>query len=329
VAAGFPTTVAPIVQYGCVPVFVDVEQTTGNVMAQRLADAVGPKTRAIMLAHTMGNPFDLDIVLDIARRHDLALIEDNCDALGSRYDGRLTGTFGQLATQSFYPPHHMTMGEGGAVLTSSGRLRRIAESFRDWGRDCWCASGVDNTCGKRFGWQLGSLPQGYDHKYIYSHVGYNLKPLDVQAAIGREQLKRLDDFIAARRAHHSWLLDACRAYEEFFILPQATAKSDPSWFGFLLSVRPGAPFTRTDLVQFLEGRKIQTRQPFAGNLLRQPAFARVAHRVVGNLANTDRLMNDAFFIGVYPGLSPAMLEHMRQAFDDFIVMACGRTGAKD
>ena len=239
VAAGFPTTVAPIVQYGCVPVFVDVDTTTGNVLAERLEDAVGPKTRAIMLAHTLGNPFDLDVVMDVARRHDLVLIEDNCDALGSRYDGRLTGTFGQLATQSFYPPHHMTMGEGGAVLTSSGRLRRIAASFRDWGRDCWCASGVDNTCGKRFGWQLGSLPAGYDHKYIYSHVGYNLKPLDVQAAIGREQLKRLDDFTAARRANHAWLLDACRAHEEFLILPEATPQSEQPWFGMLLSVRPG------------------------------------------------------------------------------------------
>ena len=266
VAAGFPTTVAPIVQYGCVPVFVDVETSTGNVIAERLDDAVGPRTRAIMLAHTLGNPFNLDVVLDVARRHDLVLIEDNCDALGSRYDGRLTGTFGQLATQSFYPAHHMTTGEGGAVLTNNGRLRRIAESFRDWGRDCWCAAGVDNTCGKRFGWQLGSLPAGYDHKYIYSHVGYNLKPLDVQAAIGREQLKRLDEFTAARRANHAWLMAVCKPHEEFLILPEATAKSEPSWFGMLLSVRPDAPFGRTNLVKFLEGRKIQTRQLFAGNL---------------------------------------------------------------
>ena len=205
VAAGFPTTVAPIVQYGCVPVFVDVSLETANAIPERVADAVGPKTRAIMLAHALGNPYDLDAIVDIVERHDLYLVEDNCDALGSEYRGRSTGTFGHLATQSFYPPHHLTMGEGGAVLTGSGRLRRIAESFRDWGRDCWCPSGQDNTCGKRFGWRLGSLPEGYDHKYVYSHLGYNLKPLDVQAAIGREQLKKLDDFVAARRANHARL----------------------------------------------------------------------------------------------------------------------------
>src|SRR5205085_6677993 len=259
VAAGFPTTVAPIVQHGCVPVFVDVGLDTANVLVERLADAVGPRTRAVMLAHTLGNPFDIDAVLDLVRRHDLYLIEDNCDALGSIYRGRKTGTFGHLATQSFYPPHHVTTGEGGAVLTGSGRLRRVAESFRDWGRDCWCPSGKDNTCGKRFGWQLGSLPAGYDHKYIYSHLGYNLKPLDVQAAIGRAQLGKLDGFVAARRYNHARLLLALAPYEEWLVLPQATPHSEPSWFGFLVTVRPEAPFTRKELVAHLARRQVQTR----------------------------------------------------------------------
>jgi len=251
------------VQHGCVPVFVDVELETGNVIADRLAAAVGPKTRAVMLAHTLGNPFDLDAVMEVVREHDLYLVEDNCDALGSTYGGRKTGTFGHLATQSFYPPHHMTMGEGGAVLTGDTRLRQIAASLRDWGRDCWCASGKDDTCCKRFGWQLGDLPQGYDHKYIYSHLGYNLKPLDLQAAIGREQLHKLDGFVAARRAHHARLSAALAAHEEYLVLPRATPKSDPSWFGMLLTVRDGAPFTRCDLVRYLESRQVQTRQLFA------------------------------------------------------------------
>ncbi|HEV3004123.1 MAG TPA: lipopolysaccharide biosynthesis protein RfbH, partial [Pirellulales bacterium] len=321
VAAGFPTTVAPIVQHGCVPVFVDVALETANVLVDRLAEAVGPKTRAIVLAHALGNPFDVDGVLDLAGRHDLYLIEDNCDALGSLYRGRRTGTFGHLATQSFYPPHHLTMGEGGAVLTNQGRLRRIAESFRDWGRDCWCASGHDDTCGKRFGWQLGELPKGYDHKYIYSHLGYNLKPLDVQAAIGRVQLQKLDEFVAARRANHARLLRALAPYEEFLVLPQATPHSEPSWFGLLVTVRSDAPFTRAELVRHLESRKIQTRQLFGGNLLRQPAFAGVKHRVVGDLRHTDKIMHDAFFIGVYPGLSTAMLDYVEESFADFFHVA--------
>ena len=328
VAAGFPTTVAPIVQYGCVPVFVDVSLETGNVLADRLAEAVSPRTRAIMLAHTLGNPYDLDAVCELARRHQLYLIEDNCDALGSVYRDRRTGTFGDLATQSFYPPHHLTMGEGGAVIAANGRLRRIAESFRDWGRDCWCPSGKDDTCGKRFGWQLGDLPRGYDHKYTYSHLGYNLKPLDVQAAIGRAQLKKLDAFVAARRANHARLLAAVAPYEEFVILPQATPGSEPSWFGFLLTVRAGAPFEREDLVRHLEARRIQTRQLFGGNLLRQPAFAGVRHRVVGGLENADKLMNDAFFIGVYPGLTPAMLDWVEESLADFFAaVRCGRLAA--
>jgi CDP-4-dehydro-6-deoxyglucose reductase, E1 len=317
VAAGFPTTVAPLVQHGLVPVFLDVTLETANVHVEQLEDAVGPKTRAIMLAHTLGNPFDLDTVLDVARRHDLFVIEDNCDALGARYRGRNTGTFGHLATQSFYPPHHITMGEGGAILTDNGRFKRIAESFRDWGRDCWCPSGKDNTCNKRFDWQLGDLPHGYDHKYIYSHLGYNLKPLDIQAAIGRQQLRKLDGFVAARRTNHSRLLTALKSYEEFLILPQATPHSEPSWFGLLLTVRDSAPFTRMGLVKHLESRQIQTRQLFGGNLLRQPAFRNINHRVVGSLVNTDKIMHDSFFIGVYPGLTPAMLDYVEQAFSDF------------
>ena len=317
VAAGFPTTVAPIVQYGCVPVFVDVSLETGNVLVERLEDALSLQTRAVMLAHTLGNPFEVEAVLDFVRQHDLYLIEDNCDALGSTYRGQKTGTFGHLATQSFYPPHHITLGEGGAVLTNNAKLKRIAMSFRDWGRDCWCASGVDNTCNNRFGWQLGDLPHGYDHKYIYSHLGYNLKPLEIQAAIGLEQLNKVEDFAAARRANHARLLEAIRPYEEFLHLPQATPESDPSWFGLLLAVRDDAPFTKTELVRHLEDRKIQTRQLFAGNLLRQPAFQNVAHRVVGDLTNTDKLMRDAFFIGVYPGLTDAMLDYVGDSFAQF------------
>jgi CDP-4-dehydro-6-deoxyglucose reductase, E1 len=329
VAACFPTTVAPIVQYECVPVFVDVDLETANVLADRLDSAVGPRTRAIVLAHTLGNPFDLDVVMDVAKRHDLYVIEDNCDALGATYRGRHTGTFGDLATQSFYPPHHLTMGEGGAVLTGSGRLKRIAESFRDWGRDCWCASGKDNTCGKRFDWQLGELPHGYDHKYVYSHLGYNLKPLDVQAAIGRQQLRKLGSFVAARRANHARLVKALAAYEEFLILPRALPHTEPSWFGLLLSVREGAPFRRSEIVQYLEHRNIQTRQLFGGNLLRQPAFRGIAHRVVGDLTNTDKIMSDAFFIGVYPGLTPAMLDYVESVFADFFqtVRQTGRAAA--
>jgi CDP-6-deoxy-D-xylo-4-hexulose-3-dehydrase len=326
VAAGFPTTVAPILQNGCVPVFVDVHLDTGNVMVERLHEATSSKTRAVMIAHTLGNPYDLDGVQDLVKSHDLYLVEDNCDALGATYRGRKTGTFGHYATQSFYPPHHLTMGEGGAVLTNSGRLKQVAESFRDWGRDCWCASGKDNTCGKRFDWSLGQLPHGYDHKYIYSHLGYNLKPLDIQAAIGRKQLKKIDDFVAARRTNHARLVTALAPYSEWLHLPQATPNSEPSWFGLLLTVRDGAPFTRTQLVRHLEDRNIQTRQLFGGNLLRQPAFQGVPHRVVGGLVNTDKIMNDAFFVGVYPGLTPAMLDYMVEAFSDFFQSV--RSGAR-
>src|SRR6266850_2524872 len=314
VAAGFPTTVAPIFQNGFVPVFIDNDPLTLNGRTGQLEEAYRPnKTKAVFMAHTLGNPFNLSTVTEFCRKHDLWLIEDNCDALGCTYDGKLTGTFGDLSTQSFYPPHHLTLGEGGAVnIVGSIKLKVIIESFRDWGRDCWCASGKDNTCGKRFGWKLGQLPHGYDHKYIYSHLGYNLKPLDIQAAIGRQQLRKVDGFVAARRANHARLVAALAPYEEYLLLPQATPHSEPSWFGLLLTVGEGAPFTRHELVRYLESRQVQTRQLFGGNMLRQPAFQNLTHRVVGGLENTDRLMNDAFFIGVYPGLTPAMLDYVEE-----------------
>ena len=317
VAAGFPTTVNPIVQNGLVPVFVDIEPGTYEAAVGRVADAVGPRTRAIVLAHTLGNAFDLDGVMAIAKQHDLWLIEDNCDALGTVYDGRLTGTFGDLATVSFYPAHHITMGEGGAVLTGRPRLKTIVESFRDWGRDCWCAPGKADTCGKRFDWQLGDLPEGYDHKYIYSHVGYNLKATDMQAAVGVAQLKKLPAFIEARKRNWRRLRDRLAHLEEFLILPEPTPKSDPSWFGFAVTVRPGAPFTRNGLVKFLESRKIGTRLLFGGNLLRQPAYRGIQHRVVGSLTNTDLVTKATFWIGVYPGLTDVMLDFVIESFDMF------------
>lgn len=318
VAAGFPTTVNPIIQNGCVPVFVDVDLETANLDVARLEEALSPRTRAVMIAHTLGNPFDLDAVMAFAERHGLWVVEDNCDALGSLYRGKRTGSFGHLATSSFYPPHHMTMGEGGAVFTSDPLLKRIVESFRDWGRDCWCASGKDNTCGKRFGWQLGSLPAGYDHKYTYSHRGYNLKPLDLQAAIGREQLKKLPDFGTARRRNWQALREGLERHSAHFRFITATPHSDPSWFGFLLGVREEAPFTRRELVDHLEAAGIQTRMLFGGNLLRQPAYQDVEHRVVGTLENTDRIMNQYFFLGVYPGIEEARLDYMLAAIADFI-----------
>jgi CDP-6-deoxy-D-xylo-4-hexulose-3-dehydrase len=317
IAAGFPTTVAPLVQNNLVPVFVDVNLGDYNAIPERLRKAIGPRTRAIMMAHTMGVPFDLDTVLDLARQHDLWVIEDNCDALGSRYGGKLTGTFGHLATFSFYPAHHMTMGEGGAVATSDERLARIAKSFRDWGRDCYCAGGENNTCGTRFSQQFGALPFGYDHKYVYSHIGYNLKVTDMQAAIGCAQLKKLDGFIAQRRANFDALLAALRPYEDRLILPRATPHSEPSWFGFLITVREDAGFTRADIVKFLEANRIETRTLFAGNLLRHPAYQSITHRIVGGLENTDRVMNGTFFVGVYPGIDATRLDHMTSVFARF------------
>ena len=317
VAAGFPTTVNPIVQNRLVPVFLDVDLRTCNLSTDHLEEAITPRTKAIMIAHTLGNPFDVDAVLDVVNRHNLWLVEDNCDAVGSTYRGRLTGSFGHLATVSFYPAHHITMGEGGCVLTRHAWLKKIVESFRDWGRDCWCAPGVANTCGKRFEWQLGDLPCGYDHKYIYSHVGYNLKLTDMQAAVGVAQLVKLSEFIAARKRNWQQLYNGLKAFEEFLILPEPTPHSDPSWFGFLLTVRPEASFSRNELVRFLEERQVATRLLFGGNLTRQPAYQNVHHRVVGELTNTDVVMNQTFWIGVYPRLTPAMIAYVLESFADF------------
>jgi CDP-6-deoxy-D-xylo-4-hexulose-3-dehydrase len=318
VAAGFPTTVNPVLQNGLVPVFVDVDLATGNVDVEALRAAVGPRTRAIMLAHTLGNPWDVEGVLDVARSHDLWVIEDNCDALGSRYDGKHTGTFGDLATLSFYPAHHITTGEGGCVLTNVGRLKVLVESFRDWGRDCWCAPGEENTCGKRFRWQLGELPHGYDHKYIYSHVGYNLKLTDMQAAVGVAQLEKLPAFVDARRRNWQRLRDGLAPFGDVLGLPSATPRSEPAWFGFTVHVRPEAPFGRADLVDWLQDRRIDTRQVFAGNLLRQPAYRDMPHRVAGSLTNTDAVMNQAFWIGCYPGLTDEMIDYVIDAFGQFL-----------
>jgi CDP-6-deoxy-D-xylo-4-hexulose-3-dehydrase len=318
VAAAFPTTVAPILQNNLVPVFVDVRLGDYTADPDQLREAIGPKTRAIMMAHTLGVPFDLDLVAELATRHDLWVIEDNCDALGSRYRGRLTGTFGHLATMSFYPAHHITMGEGGCVVTNDDQLGRIARSFRDWGRDCYCAGGESNTCGTRFSQQFGTLPAGYDHKYVYSHVGYNLKVTDMQAAIGCAQLGKLARFIAKRRANFEALLTALRPYDHRLLLPAATAHSEPSWFGFVISVRANAGFTRADIVRFLEANRVETRSMFAGNLLRHPAFHAVPHRIVRDLVNTDTVMRDTFFVGVYPGLDAPRLDYMVSVFDRFM-----------
>jgi CDP-6-deoxy-D-xylo-4-hexulose-3-dehydrase len=321
VAAGFPTTIAPILQHGAVPVFIDVTLPGYNADVSMLDQALSPRTKAVMLAHTLGNPFDVDAVGAFCKKHRLWLIEDNCDANGSLYRARKTGTFGDVATLSFYPPHHMTTGEGGAVLTHDARMKTVVESFRDWGRDCWCASGKDDTCGKRFDWQLGELPSGYDHKYTYSHLGYNLKLTDLQAAVGVAQLAKLTSFGKARRDNWAFYRDALRPAEDVFVLPEPTLGSDPSWFGFLLTVRDGAPFSRDDVVRALERSKIQTRMLFGGNMVRQPALVTLASeakalglptpfRVVGDLRNTDIVMQRSFWFGVYPGITPAMREHV-------------------
>ena len=314
VAAGFPTTINPIIQNGLVPVFVDVELPTYNVDATQLEAAVSDRTKAIILAHTLGNPFDLDAVSALASKYNLWLIEDCCDAVGSTYKRRQVGTFGQLATTSFYPAHHITMGEGGCVLTQSPALKKLAESFRDWGRDCWCDTGKSNTCGCRFKWKLGSLPEGYDHKYIYSHIGYNLKATDMQAAIGVSQLKKLPAFMAARRENFTTLYAALKDLDDIFLLPEATAQSNPCWFGFPLAVRSEAPVTRNEVVQFFESRKIATRLLFGGNLLRQPAYRGIRHRTIGDLPNTDFVMNSVFWVGVYPGITKATIDYMAETF---------------
>ncbi len=317
-AAGFPTTVNPIAQVGCVPVFVDVDLGTYNPDPERIERAIGPRTRAIMVAHMLGNPFAAHAYRELADRHGLFLIEDTCDALGGTLRGRMTGTFGDFGTLSFYPAHQMTTGEGGAVLCSDPARQKVVESFRDWGRDCWCEPGKDNTCGKRFGWQLGSLPEGYDHKYIYSHIGYNLKATDLQAALGIAQLRRVPSFVARRRHNFAHLLQALGPFEDVLILPRSEAGAEPSWFGFPITVRAGAPFTKNDFVAFLEERKIATRSLFGGNLLRQPAWEGRDHRVAGSLENSDTIATSTFLIGVYPGIDDERLCYMQETLRLFL-----------
>ena len=324
VAAAFPTTVAPILQNQLVPVFVDVNLGDYTAMPERLAAAIGPKTKAIMMAHTMGVPFQLDAVIELVKKHNLWLIEDNCDALGSRYQGKLTGAFGHLATFSFYPAHHITMGEGGAVYTNNRELIRIVNSFRDWGRDCQCAPGQDNLCGKRFMQQFGELPFGYDHKYVYSHFGFNMKATDMQAAIGCAQLEKLPVFTEARKRNWKFLYDNLADLHHYFILPEPTPKSDPSWFGFMLSVKSGVDISRDSLVDYLESKGIQTRMLFAGNLIKQPCFNELrkkkeGYRVVGDLKNTNLIMSQTFWIGVYPGLRQVQLDFMVKCIRDYIL----------
>jgi CDP-4-dehydro-6-deoxyglucose reductase, E1 len=322
VAAGFPTTVAPAVQYGAVPVFVDVDPKTCNIDVNLLEGALSPKTKAVMVAHTLGNPFDLKSVKAFCDRHDLWLVEDNCDALGSRFEGKLTGTWGDIGTSSFYPPHHMTMGEGGAVYTNSHLLKRVILSVRDWGRDCWCDSGRDNTCGNRFSQQFGTLPLGYDHKYVYSHFGFNLKVTDMQAAIGIAQLEKFPSFVEKRKQNFARLRNALQGLESWLTLPVATPGSDPSWFGFLITVNDGVSFSRNDIVEYLENSKIQTRNLFAGNMTRHPMFQSltegVDYRVCGSLVNTDKVMNDSFWLGVYPGMSDDAIDYMAGTIREFI-----------
>jgi len=317
-ACGFPTTLNPIIQNNLVPVFIDVEIGTYNIQVEKIEKAITKKTKAIFIAHTLGNPADLEEILKLVKKYNLWFIEDNCDSLGSKYGGKYTGTFGHISTCSFYPAHIITTGEGGAVLTDDPLLKRIILSFRDWGRDCWCDTGCDNTCGKRFAWKLGKLPHGYDHKYIYSHIGYNLKMTDLQAAIGLAQLEKLPKFIEARQKNFELLYNFFKSYEKFFILPQWDEKAEPAWFGFPLLVRKDAFFTRNQIVRYLEENKIATRMLFGGNLLRQPAYKNIKCRVVGNLKNTDFVMNNLFWIGVYPGINKEMIEYMMDVFKKFL-----------
>ena len=310
VAAGFPTTINPMIQFGCIPVFIDVEIPTYNIKVEDIEKAITPKTKAIMLAHALGNPFNLSVVMAIAKKYNLWVVEDDCDSLGATYEGKKTGTFGDLATLSFYPAHHITMGEGGAVLVNNAALKKITESFRDWGRDCWCPPGKDNTCGERYCQKLGDLPDGYDHKYTYSHIGFNLKVTDMQAAVGLSQLTKADHFVARRKENHATLSEMFKEFEEHFILPVATENSEPSWFGFMLTVREGSPIDRNKFVEYLEQNKIGTRLFFGGNLLKQPAYYNLNYRKIDDLKNTDLLMNNSLWLGVWPGLNQVHYDYI-------------------
>jgi CDP-6-deoxy-D-xylo-4-hexulose-3-dehydrase len=320
VAAGFPTTVAPIVQFGAVPVFVDMELTHFNINTDELEKALSPKTKAIMIAHTLGNPFNIKVIKEFCDKHNLWLIEDNCDALGSTYDGKPTGTWGDIGTSSFYPPHHMTMGEGGATYTDNPLLKKIMLSIRDWGRDCWCESGVDNTCNSRFTQQFGSLPKGYDHKYVYSHFGFNLKVSDMQAAVGVAQLEKFPSFVEKRKENFARLYNGLKDLQEFTLL-KAQPNSDPSWFGFMLTINEGVKFSRNNIVEFLENNNIQTRNLFAGNMLRHPLFDSleegVEYKQIGELVNTDKIMNDSFWIGLYPGMGNDAIDYMIEKIKEY------------
>ena len=318
VAAGFPTTINPMIQFGCIPVFVDVDIPTYNIKVEDIEKAINAKTKAIMLAHALGNPFNLSVVMAIAKKHNLWLVEDDCDSLGATYDGKKTGTFGDLATLSFYPAHHITMGEGGAVLVNNTSLKKITESFRDWGRDCWCAPGKDNTCGERYCQKLGDLPEGYDHKYTYSHIGFNLKVTDMQAAVGLSQLTKAGYFVARRKENHAILSEMFKEFEEHFILPVATENSVPSWFGFMLTIREGSPIDRNKFVEYLEQNKIGTRLFFGGNLLKQPAYYNLNHRKIDDLKNTDLLMNNSFWLGVWPGLNQVHYDYIMNTVRKYI-----------
>ncbi len=318
VAAGFPTTVNPIIQFGAVPVFIDIDAKTHNIDSSKIEIAIGPKTKAIMLAHSLGNPFNLDIVTALCKKYNLWLVEDCCDALGTKYHGRMVGTFGDIGTLSFYPAHHITMGEGGAVFTNNYDLKQIAESFRDWGRDCYCPPGKDNTCGKRFCWKLGHLPEGYDHKYTYSHLGYNLKITDMQAACALAQLERAPIFIEKRKNNFKFLKNRLKSCEDYLQLPEATEGSDPSWFGFPITVKETSPVSRLDLITYLDQKKIGTRLLFAGNLTRQPYMIDLKYRVSGNLTNTDNVMNNTFWIGVQPSLSEEILDFVASTIETYL-----------
>ncbi|MBP1641190.1 MAG: Lipopolysaccharide biosynthesis protein rfbH [Bacteroidetes bacterium] len=318
VAAGFPATVTPIIQYGLIPVYVDVDIPTYNINVAQLEKAISPKTRCIFLAHTLGNPYNLDAIMEVAQKHDLWVIEDNCDAFGSKYKGKYTGTFGHISTISFYPAHHITTGEGGAICTNDPKLAKLVRAFRDWGRDCYCVGGENNTCGKRFTQQFGNLPLGYDHKYVYSEVGYNLKMTDIQAAIGSAQMDKLPAFCAKRKENFKTWTKIFSKYPQYFTLPEATEGSDPAWFAFIVTVKKDAPFTRDELTRHLAKNKVETRNLFAGNMTKQPAFMNKAHRVADNLDTTDFIMNHTFFLGTYPGLQDGMFVYVEQVLDQFV-----------